>query len=551
MRQAQETDRAQILAKAAEAARRGGRGDEGLAPLLTRYFRHVAVEDLLERDPVDLAGTVVSHRQLAEHRPPGTAKVRVFTPSVEQNGWSVGHTVVEIVTDDMPFLVDTVTTELARQDRGIHLVVHPQVAVHRDVTGALRDVLETGPGDGSTGSLRRDAMIESWIHVEIDRESDPEDLAAVAAGLRRVLDDVRVAVEDWPRMRARAAAVADELAASPPPGIDEEEVGEAEQLLRWLADGHFTFIGYREYSLVGGADPAESAAGEAADGDEPLRLVARPGSGLGILRYDQHASSTSFGRLTDAARARARDRQVLVVTKANSRATVHRAGYLDYIGVKTFDASGEVTGERRFLGLFASSAYTDSVRRIPVVARKVAAVLRKGGFSLNSHSGKDLLQLMETYPRDELFQISVDDLYDVATAVLHLQERRRTRLFMRVDDYARYVSCLVYLPRDRYTTTVRLRMEAILREAFGAVSCDYTARVSESVLARLHFVVRVAPGTTVPDVDHDELESRLVEAARSWDEDLAEALRAETGEEESARLLRAFGQGFPEAYKED
>ncbi|HEX2810306.1 MAG TPA: NAD-glutamate dehydrogenase, partial [Kineosporiaceae bacterium] len=532
-----EVDRAQIVQKALDAAQRQGCRDDELPSLLARYFRHVAIEDLAERDPVDLAGAAISHLQLAAHRPQGTANVRVFTPSVEGNGWSTGHTVVEIVTDDMPFLVDSVNAELAHQDRAIHLIVHPQVVVRRNVAGTLLEVLDVDAAECEAGRQPRDSMVESWIHVEIDRESDQPDLDAIASGLRRVLDDVRVAVEDWPRMHARARSMAEELTQTPPAGIGSDERDEAVKLLGWLADGHFTFIGYREYKLT--------------EADGSMRLTAEPGSGLGILRYDQQAASSSFERLTDAARGKAREKRLLVLTKANSRATVHRSGYLDYVGVKTFDPAGEVIGERRFLGLFASSAYTDSVRRIPVVSRKVDEVLRLAGFSIDSHSGKDLMQLLETYPRDELFEISVYELYDVAVAVLHLQERRRTRLFMRTDEYHRYVSCLVYLPRDRYTTKVRLKMEAILRAAFQGVACDYTARVSESVLARLHFVVRVAPGTTVQPVDHDELEGRLVEAARSWDEDLAEALRTEVGEEEAARLLRTWGQGFPEAYKED
>jgi glutamate dehydrogenase len=504
---------------------------------VARYLRHVAIEDLAEREPVDLAGIVVSHRQLASVRPQGTANVRVFTPTVEQNAWSTGHTVIEIVTDDMPFLVDSVSAELARENRAIHLIVHPQVIVRRDLAGALREVLDVDRHGLAGGGLPRDAVVESWIHVEIDKETDQPDLDAIATTLRSVLEDVRVAVEDWPRMQARAQELAQDLVGSPPPGIDLEEVDEAQQLLCWLADGHFTFIGYREYRL--------------AEAEGQTRLVAEPGTGLGILRYDQTSSSASFERLTNTARERARERQLLILTKANSRATVHRSGYLDYVGVKMFDPNGEVIGERRFLGLFASSAYTDSVTRIPVVSRKVDQVLRLTGFSIDSHSGKDLLQFLETYPRDELFEISVDELYEVAVSVLHLQERRRTRLFMRTDPYGRYVSCLVYLPRDRYTTTVRLRMEAILRAAFDGVACDYTARVSESVLARLHFVVRVRPGTTVSEVDREQLEAKLVEATRSWDEDLASALRVELGEEDAVRLLAQWGQAFPEGYKED
>ncbi|MGZ4626681.1 MAG: NAD-glutamate dehydrogenase, partial [Kineosporiaceae bacterium] len=331
--------------------------------------------------------------------------------------------------------------------------------------------------------------------------------------------------------------IADELAAQPPVSLPVEEVEEGRALLGWLADDHFTFLGYREYRLVrrNGRDT----------------LVAGTGSGLGILRYDQHANSPSFDRLTPQARAKAREKELLVLTTANTRATVHRSTYLDYIGVKHFDEAGDVVGERRFLGLFASSAYTESVERIPVVRRKVQAVLERSGFPPDSHSGKDVLQILETYPRDELFEISAHDLYTTVLQVMHLQERRRTRLFMRVDDYGRYVSCLVFLPRDRYTTSVRLRMEEILRETFRAATVDYGARVSESVLARLHFVVRLAAGAELPDVDRDDLERRLVEATRSWGEDLGDALRGELGEEEAARLERAWGQGFPEAYKED
>ncbi|MBI4939947.1 MAG: NAD-glutamate dehydrogenase [Actinobacteria bacterium] len=537
MAHTQDAERTQILERATEAGLRQGCREPNLSQLLERYYRHVSIEDLAERDPVDLAGAALSQRQLASTRPQGTANVRVFTPTVDEHAWSCGHTVVEIVTDDMPFLVDSVQAELSRQDRAIHLVVHPQVVVRRDIAGTLLEVLDQGSNGWASSDHPRDSLVESWIHVEVDRVTDPEHIDEITSGLRGVLEDVRVSVEDWPRMQQRARETADALDAEPPAGLASDEVEEATQLLRWLADGHFTFLGYREYRL------------DVRDGHDVL--VAESGSGLGILRYDQHAASSSFDRLTPQARAKAREKTLLVLTKANSRATVHRPAYLDYVGVKTFDAAGEVVGERRFLGLFASSAYTDSVRRIPVVSRKVAGVLSRTGFSVDNHSGKDLLQILETYPRDELFEIGADDLTNIAVSVMHLQERRRTRLFMRYDEYGRFVSCLVFLPRDRYTTSVRLKMEAILREAFGGSHVDYTTRVSESVLARLHFVIRVDPGVPLPEVDAAEVEARLVEATRSWDEDLADALRVEAGEEEAARLLRTWARGFPEAYKED
>ncbi len=503
---------------------------EGIRAFLRAYYRHVAVEDMLERDPADVVGAAFSHRQLAARRPQGTTALRVFSPTLEEHGWSCAHTVVEVVADDMPFLVDSVSAELTRLGRGIHLVIHPQVRVRRDITGELLEVLSAG------AEPTPDTVVESWMHLEVDRETDPAGLADISANLQRVLRDVRESVEDWPKMREAAIRLAAELGEAPPAGLEVSEVAEAQELLHWLAGDHFTFLGYREYVL------------DVVEGEDVLRAV--PGTGLGILRSDQDVSA-SFAKLPPEVRARARQRRLLILTKANSRATVHRPSYLDYVGIKTFDADGAVTGERRFLGLFTSTAYTESVAHIPVVRRKVAEVLALSGFSSTSHSGKDIVEILETFPRDELFQVSVEQLYPTVMAVLHLAERRRLRLFLRRDEYARFISCLVYLPRDRYTTAVRERMMALLQDSFGAASVDYTARVTESVLARLHFVVRMPSGVQLPDVDPAELESRLTQVTRSWGDDFAEALVAQLGEERAAALGKVYGQAFPEAYKED
>ncbi len=501
--------------------------DAELAALLPAYWRYVPAEELLDRTAADLLFATRSHRGLAGDRVPGQVNLRVVTPEHRDDGWCGGHSAIEIVTDDMPFLVDSVTAELARHDIGIHLLVHPQLVVRREVLGKLEEVRcaldpDVGVPEGE--------LVESWMHIEIDRQGDPRVLERLSNDLNRILTDVREAVEDWEKMRGKALAIADELAQAELP-VPDKDVTDARELLRWLADDHFTFLGYREYTL-----------------GEGEQLMAVMGSGLGILRSDQ-SHPRSLGQMPPEIRAKALEQRLLIITKANSRSTVHRPAFLDYIGFKTFDADGRVTGERRFLGLFSSAAYLESVRRLPVISRKVDEVIDRSGLSLRSHSGKDLMSLLETYPRDELFQITVNELYDTAMGVLRLGSRRQLRLFLRRDAYGRFISCLVYLPRDRYTTANRLKMQAILTEALHGIGVDYTTRVTEWALARVKFIVRTDPTAPLGDIDVAALQARLADATRSWDDDFGVAIRSEIGEEQAAALVRKYSSAFPEAYK--
>ena len=524
-------------AAVAPAHRKGGghsdRVTEELEQFLLAYYRLVATEDLLARPARELATIALQHKEFAQQRAVGTHNVRAFNPTAEDEGWSTGHTVVQIVVDDMPFLVDSVVAALGGFDRGVHLIVHPQMTVSRSITGELRSVVTDGSTTVDNGSLG--LVNESWMHLEIDRLPS-EALAEVEARLSHVLDNVRDSVEDWPKMRAHALTIASELKAATPPGTDPRQAREAARFLEWLAHNNFTFLGYREYALT------------SEKGHDVSRPV--PGTGLGLLRYDRPQAAKGVV-LTPAASKTARDSTILIITKANSRATVHRDVYLDYISVKKFNARGECVGEQRFLGLYASAAYNDTIHDIPLLDVRAEEVLRRTGLSSDSHSGKDILQILETYPRDELFQTSPAQLADIATSVLHLQERRKTKLFTRRDEFGRFVSCLVYLPRDRYNTTVRLRIESILLDAFGGANIDNTTRVSESTLARLHFVVRMPAGVEIPDVDEDALEQRVIDATRTWDEDLSEALEQARGLEGAARTMAAYAKALPEAYKED
>ncbi|MCW2505520.1 MAG: NAD-glutamate dehydrogenase, partial [Actinomycetia bacterium] len=427
---------------------------------------------------------------------------------------------------DMPFLVDSIAAELTRHDIGVHLIVHPQVVVRREVMGALAELPggadpDQGPGEGE--------MLESWMHIEVDRQPAGEELTRLHNDLQGVLTDVREAVEDWDKMRSKALILADELAATELP-VPPKDVTDAGALLRWLADDHFTFLGYREYKLAGD------------------RLQAVIGSGLGILRSDQ-SHPRSLAHMQPEARAKAMEQRLLIITKANSRSTVHRPAFLDYIGFKVFDAAGNVVGEKRFLGLFSTAAYQESVRRLPVVSRKVDDVLARSGLSTRSHSGRDLLSILESYPRDELFQISTSELFDTAMGVLRLAGRRQLRLFVRKDAYGRFISCLVYLPRDRYTTENRLKMQRILMEELHGIGVDYTTRVSEWVLARVKFIVRTDPTAPIGDIDVEAVQARLMQATRSWEDDFGAEIRREIGEDQAATLLRRYAGAFPEGYK--
>ncbi len=420
----------------------------------------------------------------------------------------------------MPFLVDSVSMALNESQHDIHLVIHPQFVVRRDLGGRMLEVL-----DEHAETDAHDVGRESWMHLEIDRVADDQ-LEEIQDQLTKVLLDVRDAVEDWTRMHTQVERVATELEEHPPP-LPAEEVEQGIELLRWLAQNHFTFLGYREYGLE-------------RRGDEDV-LVAVPGTGFGILRADPAAPRV----LPEAVALHARDRPLLVLAKANSRATVHRPVFLDYVGVKKFDEDGEVVGERRFLGLFSSAAYTESVRRIPVLREKADAVMEAVGLDPMSHAGKALMDVLETYPRDELFQTPVEDLVPIASQVMYTRERRQLKLFVRRDRYGRFLSCLVYLPRDRYNTSVRERIAAILKSQLGGESIEYTAHVGESFAARLHFVVRPPQGVQIGDPDVADLERRCAEAARSWRDDFTTAVISTYGEEQGSRLVRTYAACWP------
>ncbi|MGH8508455.1 MAG: NAD-glutamate dehydrogenase, partial [Gammaproteobacteria bacterium] len=385
---------------------------EPAARFVRQYYLGVAADDLTESEPSDLLGAALAHWALARRRAPGLLKLRVYNPSLEEHGWRSTHTIIEIVTDDLPFLVDSVSMTLNRHGFTVHLIVHPIMRLERDAEGDLLAVRDQGASAGG---------LESMIHAEVDRESDAQALERLKEDLYRVLDDVRTAVEDWPRMRAALSQASQELSAHSPV---HPAVHECLAFLDWLAQDNFVLLGYRKHRLV------------RSDGAEELAVEA--GSSLGLLRERMApAISRSFAELPAEIKRLALDPYPLIVTKSSSRSTVHRPGYLDYVGVKRFGDKREVIGEHRFLGLYTASAYQSDPKAIPLLRHKIDRVLARSGLLPGSYSGRALLYILDSYPRDELFQIGEEELLRFAIEIMHLQERQRVRLFVREDPYGR------------------------------------------------------------------------------------------------------------------
>ncbi len=473
------------------------------------YVRHLPEGELAELDPAHVAGLIADHLALGLVRQPGETRVRVLLPEADHPGAS---TVLLIVTDDRPFLVDTVSMDITRSDWSIRNLFHPQYEVRRDADGTMSALAEGDP----------QAIAESWICVEafppLGRAAG--DLAealrtAVAAGV----DAVGAAVDDWHPMQHRLTEAIDWINDNPQP-VSPHDVREVTDLLQWLSAGNFVLLGYREirYRADGGYE-------------------AVPGTGLGILRDEDAAGEFEAVPLGG-------ERSLLVITKDSRRSPVHRPAYLDYVGVRLHDATGRLTGERRFLGLFAAAAYGESVWDIPVLARKAHRLIDASGFAPHSHGGSAIRQVIDTYPRDELFQASAEELLPVIAQEAQFKDRRVVRVFVRRGTYGRFISVLVFLPRDRYTTGVREAIQRILLDELGGESLEHQARVSESVLARLFFVVkRPDDDPLTGEVDAVALQQRIELAARSWDDEFETAAQGLASE--------ARGVEFSDAYKEE
>ncbi|MBU8536948.1 NAD-glutamate dehydrogenase [Falsiroseomonas tokyonensis] len=509
--------RPQVLAAAEAAlARLAPALPPAAAELLRRLHAAVPTAELAATAPEELAEAAASLFAFAEQRRPRETRLRLLPPGPGRGAVAVA----EIVTDDMPFLVDSALAALTVSGRVVRQLLHPVVPVRRDAEGRLLAIEE--------GATTRESMMRISLAAGATLSlagTGAADWPAVEAALRRAMSDVRMAVGDFGAMLARLTQAEGEVQA---------EGGSAADFLRWMAEDNFVLLGHRRLEW--------DAAGR-------LSVVAE--EDLGMLR---DASVPVFDALRDLAAVPAAVRatfgrmEAVVVAKANMRATVHRPQHADVVMTRIRDTEGQVTGLRMFLGLFAADAYNRNPRAIPLLRDKVLRVLAMAGLDPESHDGRALRNILDTWPRDELFQAPETEILAGARRALDLAIRPRAALVLRRDPFERFVAAIAWLPRDTFDTTLRQRVGQMLAEAFGGRLSAWYTLMGDAPLARVHYVIGTKPGA-LPAVDAAALEAAVAQVARGFAERLEESLAEDFGAAGAPRLARWRG-AFPRAYRD-
>jgi len=504
---------------------------ELLLKFIEHYYLTAPERDLKNWRLDDLYGSTLNIWEFLQAKSERTGRVRVFNPDYEKHGWQSTHTVIEVSALDMPFIVDSLRIELNRLDVTIHSITNAVFSVKRNDTGEITDFISSGKSTNETYSR------ESVVAIEVDRHTNQEKLELIRTSLQEVLQEVRRVVDDFSSMLSAADDLAKSLTTFKG-AVDNADIAEAQAFIKWLRD-NFTFLGYEELELV-------------TQGKKKL-LKPVAGSGLGVLRECEGQCRADLRHSFD------RDAAVftlipdlLTFSKSAAKSRIHRPAYPDYISFKRFNDKGEVCAEVRFLGLYTSSVYVHSPRGVPVIRNKINAVMERSNLYPEGHNWKELMQILETFPRDDLFQSSVEELFSSTLGILQIRERRQIRLFLRRDRFGQFFSALVYVPRDIYSTEFRVRSEKILKEALGCDLAEFNTYFSESILARTQFNLRHSDeGRVIETFDVEQIERRIQDAARSWDEDLYTALTDSLGEEQGIHCYNHYGSSFSPSYRSD
>jgi len=500
------------------------------------YYSTLADYDLEERHTLDLYGAAMSHWNLFSNRAPNECKVRIFTPQYEQWGWQSSHTIIQVVQKDMPFLVASLRMELAKQNLTVHLLINPgSIAVKRNSEGQLLEIASSVEGQEKGGY-----DFESLVYFEIDQQVDEHKIKHLETTLQEVLSDVEIISKDWKAILQKAHEAIEHIDAAQP-FIAEDELAESKDFIRWIADDNFTFLGFCEYEL---------AAKKNKNGHGILKSMRETGLGLLRLAQDHPIEQQLEESLSQVKELEEAKRKVLVIEQLTHHSNIHRPSAPYCIGVKRFNKAGEVIGEWRFIGLYTSIAYHSAPSTIPLLRKKTQKILAESLLPYKGHSWKTLANILEVFPRDELFQMEEEDLFNMAMGIFYMQERSCIRLFLRKDPYNRFYSCLVYIPREQYNSPLRLTLSAILCEALQGKLDSFDTYFSESILARIHYIIKIDSDASEIIVNERELEKKLVLASRHWRDDFKEAIFEHFGEGKAIHLFREYALAMPTTYRE-
>lgn len=487
-------------------------------------WHNVTVEDVVSEPTARQNSRTLGLWQWGSQRQAGETHLRVYNPPELGTSWRDEVTYIELVMEDMPFIVDSLTAELARLNINVRMMLHPVMNVMRNEAGALVK-LQSAKAEGFTR--------ESWMHISIERQAS-EGLDAIKTMLLKVLADVRLAVTDWPDMRTAVRAAISAVPTSLPKGIRPEAVLETQRFLEWLDSDHFVFLGYRDYTL-------------SSDG---ARLESDPAAARGLLRDSDLIvlrGLRKFDELPEAVQTFLKSPEIVFVNKAQARSSVHRAVAYDLVGIKRFDSEGRFNGLRIFLGLHTSTAYSRNSQDIPWLRLKVSQVIERSQLDPRGHSGKALVHILNTYPRDDLFQMDTEQLHEISRGILLLAERLRTALFIWRDPFNRFVSCLVYTPREHFDTSLRRRFIHLLEQGWNGKASSFSTGFTDSPLVRLQVTIDLENTSITPDLA--ALERKLIDAARGWDDRFIDSTMALHGHERGVELRTRYGHAFPQIYR--
>jgi glutamate dehydrogenase len=500
---------------------------EFLHNLSEAFFRRLPAEDMRERTVENLYGCLYGFLKFMHKWDANEPRVRIFNPEIQSHGWESHYTSIVVLCRGIPFTTASLRGELNRRNLRIHTIISSDLEVTRNAEGVLKSVQAS---QGVTPGEPREAI----LFFEIGRQTRLQELEELGNTLSDILGEVALVVDDYLPMCERLEEAAAAIRASECVPADLRE--EAAEFMEWLRRNHMTLLGY-EYLRVEHQGSTE-------------RISVDTAASLGQLRNRDSRGVQDLHADFDRMSLDQLQQKQLSFSKSRLRSRVHRLAYPDYVEVRVFDEAGEVIGQHRFIGMYTATVYTMPPIHIPIVRRKVARVMEISNLDEASHQSRELVRVLQGFPRDELFQSSIQQLHDTATAINQIQERRQTRLFVRGDVHGKFVSCMVYIPRDRYNTEQREKIESILTQAFKAQESEFNTDFSESILVRCHFVLRVDPAVPL-QYDTSDIEGQIVQATLAWEDRLRLRLTEEFGEELGEQYLLELGAGFPPGYRDD